>query len=85
MRAKEKRRMEAHKKRTSEYKKANRERVRANAAVKRAVDKGLLSRLSCEQCGNKNTVGHHDDYSKPLVVRWLCQRCHMKHHHGKND
>jgi hypothetical protein len=30
-------------------------------------------------CGATEHVhGHHDDYQKPLVVRWLCRR-----HHGE--
>jgi len=35
----------------------------------------------CQQCAcNKPLVGHHSDYSKPLVVTWLCRRCHSRTH-----
>ena len=69
------------------------ERVAARAAVKRALNAGILKRqTSCEVCGNspkrKDGVtavqAHHDDYSKPLVVRWLCVTCHTKWH-KEND
>ena len=26
--------------------------------------------------------GHHEDYSKPLSVHLLCQRCHQEHHNA---
>lgn len=51
-------------------------------AVNNAVRDGRLFRLPCEVCGDRKTEAHHDDYSKPLGVRWLC-RHHHKVLHGK--
>lgn len=48
--------------------------------VARAVACGQLERLPCEVCGTAKTEAHHDDYSKPLDVRWLCQPHHRAHH-----
>jgi len=28
----------------------------------------------------RNIHAHHDDYSKPLQVRWLCDLHHREHH-----
>lgn len=54
------------------------ERRRANIAVRRAIDKGQLSRpATCEDCGAGGKIdAHHDDYDKRLEVRWLCKNCH---------
>lgn len=31
----------------------------------------------CESCGEAKPLdGHHEDYSKPLEVVWLCRPCH---------
>jgi hypothetical protein len=52
----------------------------ARAAVYNAVKRGSLVRLPCEVCGEPKSQGHHDDYSKPLSVRWLCRTHHDEHH-----
>lgn len=48
--------------------------------VATAIRTGMLKRQPCEACGKKRVVAHHDDYSKPLDVRWLCKGCHKRHH-----
>ena len=54
---------------------------KARNAVYHAVAKGRLSRGPCEVCGaTKGVHGHHDDYSKPLDVRWLCHTHHVELH-----
>ena len=56
---------------------------RAHLKVYRAVKSGRLVRPSaCSQCGRSDSAihGHHDDYSRPLDVRWLCTWCHGELH-----
>ncbi len=53
----------------------------AHALVSLALSRGELIRQPCETCGEQKAVAHHDDYERPLDVRWLCASCHMKHHH----
>lgn len=55
---------------------------RAHQAVHRALKRGALVRpSSCEDCGREGAPqAHHDDYERPLDVRWLCASCHKLHH-----
>jgi len=53
---------------------------RAHWAVKRAKRKGSLAPMPCEVCGSMRAEAHHDDYSKPLDVIWLCRLHHQTHH-----
>lgn len=56
------------------------ERYKAVTAVGNAVRDGKLQRQPCAVCGASKTHGHHDDYSKPLEVTWLCARHHKLLH-----
>jgi len=42
--------------------------------------RGKIERKPCENCGDPVAQMHHEDYDKPLEVRWLCRKCHVKHH-----
>lgn len=57
------------------------EKSRARDMVNNAVKSGKLIKLPCEECGSTKRVnGHHDDYSKPLKVVWLCPQHHKLKH-----
>lgn len=56
------------------------ERDAARWAVHRAVKMGEMVRENCVKCGNSETQGHHEDYSKPLDVVWLCREHHEERH-----
>lgn len=62
---------------------------RCHNIVESAIKKGILSNphiCSCCESSDKFKDGrtsiqaHHDDYDKPLKVRWLCQKCHHQWH-----
>lgn len=54
------------------------EKGRANALLATAVRNGKVKKLPCEVCGNIRSVGHHEDYSEPLAVVWLCYKHHRQ-------
>jgi hypothetical protein len=66
--------------RDPEHKKKFPEKYIARNAVNNSIRDGRLTRLSCEECSNPVTQAHHEDYSKPLDVVWLCVDCHMNRH-----
>lgn len=54
----------------------NRQKQNARQAVFHALKTGKLTRQPCEGCGSAEVTAHHEDYAKPLDVRWLCRQCH---------
>jgi hypothetical protein len=59
---------------------ANKPKLRARVAVASAIKRGTLIRMPCEKCGNDKSQAHHEDYSRPLEIQWLCPRCHGRAH-----
>ena len=48
-----------------------------NAIKNKKIVRGFI----CSKCSSdKKIEGHHDDYTKPLEVRWLCESCHKEWH-----
>ena len=54
--------------------------VAAHKLVRRAIQHGELQREQCCICGRAKSHAHHEDYSKPLDVVWLCLVHHAEHH-----
>ena len=43
------------------------------------ISRGKLKRQPCRVCGDK-AQPHHLDYDQPLLVEWLCRKCHLAEH-----
>jgi hypothetical protein len=62
------------------YVERNPVKQRAHYLCGNAIRDGRLRRQPCEVCGNESVQAHHDDYGKPLDVRWLCTTHHAEWH-----
>ena len=62
----------------------NPEKRRAHHLLNNALKSGKLHRHPCFVCGNK-AQAHHDDYSKPLNVVWVCPKHHGELHVKINE
>lgn len=60
------------------------QKAKAHQIVHKAIRSGKLVRQPCEVCGTTARIhAHHEDYSKPLEVRWLCGFHHRELHNSK--
>ena len=66
------------------YKKRYLWKHKARKLFQQAVKRGLLIRPNrCSRCGvTCYPHGHHQDYTKPKQVIWLCHSCHVEEHFG---
>lgn len=55
-------------------------KYKSHTMVNNAIRGKKLFRMPCEICGIDETHAHHDDYLKPLNVRWLCAAHHLQWH-----
>ena len=67
-------------KKRKEWFKKNRYKLNAHKKVHYALKVGKIKKQPCDICGCKKVEAHHDDYDKPLEVRWLCHKHHKRFH-----
>lgn len=56
------------------------QKILARDMTNKAIKLGRIKKRPCEVCGVSKVDAHHDDYFKPLDVRWLCRKHHAEHH-----
>lgn len=65
----------------SKWRGINPEKHKASQELRKAIWRGEIEKpKECSKCKKRKRIihGHHEDYSKPLEVRWLCVSCHGK-------
>lgn len=75
------RRVRKHSKRYEallKWKKNNWEKYQAHKRVFVALRNGSMKRSPCVVCGAEKSEAHHEDYSMPLDVIWLCKSHHVE-------
>jgi hypothetical protein len=70
---------------TEEYRiwrKTHRKECNAEQLTNYYIRIGKIKKEKCKICKKKNAYAHHDNYDKPLEIRWMCPSCHKKFHLG---
>lgn len=65
---------------TNKWRNANRVKISCYKKVSTALGNGSLIKEPCTICGSLKSEAHHEDYSKPLAVIWLCSKHHSERH-----
>jgi hypothetical protein len=71
-----------HREAAINWQKRNPKKINAHRIVLNALKRGSLIRpKKCSSCNKNNKLyAHHNDYTKPLTVIWLCDKCHKELH-----
>jgi len=73
-------RLKKAKKKASELSPEEYKKEIARSDARHGVRDGKIIKKPCEVCGDEKVQMHHDDYSKPLDVRFLCRKHHLELH-----
>ena len=69
---------------TKSYRENNPNKSKAHGKGGYEIKKGGRIKETCE-CGGVDVHAHHDDYAKPLKVRWLCAKHHSEWHNENGE
>jgi len=58
-------------------------RKKARRITKNLIRSGKLKKGSCVVCGSFQTLPHHEDYSRPNDIIWICEKHHKLYHNGE--
>jgi hypothetical protein len=63
------------------------QKTKARGQIAYKIKKGEIVRPNhCTECGTEcKPYAHHDDYEKPLDIRWLCQSCDSAAHKKQKE
>ena len=56
--------------------------VTARTYVRTLIHRGYLDRGACVICDAPKAQAHHEDYSRPRLIVWLCALHHARVHNG---
>lgn len=68
-----------------EYRATYPNKYKAHMKLNNELRQGRVKRVEKCRCGKPSEVAHHDDYLKPLEVRWMCQACHKQWHRDNGE
>jgi len=60
-----------------EYNLNNLAKREAERIARKALRKGEIVKSPCLICDSPISEMHHDDYTRPLDVKWFCRRHHV--------
>jgi len=73
-----------NRKQSCDYTPLERMKAHARSLANNARRDGKLIPKPC-QCGSIYVEMHHHDYSKPLEITWICQKCHLDLHENERN
>jgi len=76
----EKENPDKHRKTYNLRRKKNIIKIRVRNLVATHIKRGKIYKKPCEICGLSEVHAHHEDYSQPFKIRWLCRKHHIELH-----
>ena len=71
--------MRLHRPKYKDLSREQKKKSNARAYANVYKNRGKLLEQPCKSCGDAAEM-HHENYNKPLEIKWLCRECHLKVH-----